>query len=152
NFLERESPMKTRTGFRPKLESMEDRCVPSATTLVFHLDPAHSHLTASGSINAGPLGQFALKAQQAGSLRTSISGAITASVDLAAHTISFDSAGTSLVAANGHVASPGINGDDGTAPAAIAGVVSAKTPVAFAVDLALRDGVGTLSTDTPLTL
>jgi hypothetical protein len=134
------------------VETLENRSVPSATTFVFHLDPAHSHLSVSGTITAGKLGPFQLKPQQVGSLRASISGSIQASVDLATHKIRFMAAGTSLVAVDDFNASPGANGAAGKAPAALAAFVAGSKPAPFRVDLAFRDGVGTLSTARALTL
>jgi hypothetical protein len=143
---------RSRRGFRPALQTLEGRSVPSATLFVFHVDPMHSQLTASGSIQAGMLGQLDVQAQKAGSLTTPISGTIQASVDLTAHQLRFLADGTSLIAASDHSVSPGVNGAAGSAPADIGGFVAGSAPVPFRVDLALRDGIGTLSTARPLSL
>ncbi len=140
-------------GFRPALETLEDRSVPSATTVVFLLDPAHSQVNVSGTVSNPTVGTLDLQPQQAGSLTTALTGKIDTSIDLAAHKISFVASGTSLVAPNAHAYSPGVNGADGTAPASIGGFVSGTIAIfSFRVDAALRDITGTLSTAKPLTL
>jgi predicted outer membrane repeat protein len=109
-----------RLGFRPNLEVLEGREVPTGYTLSFALDPTSSSLTASGTVAGALLGTAMFQDQAMGSLsslRTPFSGTINTWYDPDASTLQFVSAGSSLVAADSGSWEPAPGGDSGRAAA-----------------------------------
>jgi hypothetical protein len=105
-----------RSPYRPRLEGLEDRTLLSVN---FVVDPSVSRLTLSGDLGGTPIQQ-----QGAGSLVTSYTGTINASYDQANGLITFNAAGTNVVANNSGTWQPAVGGGSGSAPANYGGQIT----------------------------
>jgi hypothetical protein len=104
----RHVPSKVR--YRPKLDVLEDRTVPS--TVVFNEVQSQSILTLSGTFNGSPIQE-----QGPGSLTTTYFGTFMTDIDEVNGTISFTQTGNDFCAANTGNWGPQEDGSDGASPA-----------------------------------
>jgi hypothetical protein len=104
----RRVPSKVR--YRPKLDVLEDRTVPS--TVVFNEVQSQSILTLSGTIGGSPIQE-----QGPGSLTTTYFGTFVTDIDEVNGTISFTQTGNDFCAANTGNWGPLEDGSSGTSPA-----------------------------------
>ena len=104
----RRVPSKAR--YRPKLDVLEDRTVPSP--VVFNEVQSQSILTLSGTFNGSPIQE-----QGPGSLTTTYFGTFVTDIDEVNGTISFTQTGNDFCAANTGNWGPLEDGSNGTSPA-----------------------------------
>jgi hypothetical protein len=100
----------SKVGYRPKLDVLEDRTVPS--TVVFSEVQSQSILTLAGTIGGSPIQE-----QDQGSLTTTYFGTFMTDIDEVNGTISFTQTGNDFCAANTGNWGPQEDGSNGTSPA-----------------------------------
>src|SRR5262249_15026683 len=123
--------------YRPRLEGLEDRTLPTASPLNFTIDPTHSPLTVAGS-----LGSTQLQQQGPGSLVTTYHGTIATTYDQDNGTLQFLAAGTNIVANNSGNWQPLPGGASGSAPANYGGQ---GTIVIFTARVAIRGAAANIT-------
>jgi hypothetical protein len=134
------------------IEELEDRLLLSPTSAVFEVDPSHSSLTLSGTVNHNGIDEQDHRGS--GSLTTTYSGTVAADWDLDDHTIEFNSAGTAVAANISGSWQPNVGGGNGRAPANYGATVDVFSCLTESVTLlaAVRNLVASISTAVPLSL